>query len=402
MKGYYFGSSFIDKTSLSASVLYYDSIIHYDAGQYFAASTHASLAYQRAAGIFEREVQRFIAEKYLRLTPLNAWAGRYRDVARYLLNAHFLPVNDSQVTNIKRLAEIRHLVVLFETGRAMQQANLRPGSPNVYTDYIDTRPFVNMPPNINMYILSALGREITYGLLGAVEFDAAPFSDSGIYGDTLTWLLLRMLKADAPASAADGEADAAVNKGLEPLAGSAEEAVNKGLEPLAGSAEEAVNKGLKPLVGGAEGMVAQPESRPEPVQEALKITVPAFEGLPEDELLAFRLRRRDELRALRQVLDDFTTQARAMSLQGEALGELQRGICARLRPCTDDLERAVREQAETARSRRGEPVSAISLELTAFITWPLEAILLPSILRVGKWPAEQIEALRERIRAVRP
>ena len=238
MKGYYFGSSFIDKTSLSASVLYYDSIIHYDAGQYFAASTHASLAYQRAAGIFEREVQRFIAEKYLRLIPLNAWAGRYRDVARYLLNAHFLPVNDLQVTNIKRLAEIRHLVVLFETGRAMQQANLRPGSPNVYTDYIDTRPFVNMPPNINMYILSALGREITYGLLGAVEFDAAPFSDSGIYSDTLTWLLLRMLKADAPASgaapasAAAGEAEAALDKGLEPLVGGDDDTVNKGLNPL--------------------------------------------------------------------------------------------------------------------------------------------------------------------------
>jgi hypothetical protein len=355
-------------------------------------------------------VQRFIAEKYLRLIPLNAWAGRYRDIARYLLNAHFLPVNDSQVTNIKRLAEIRHLVVLFETGRAMQQANLRPNSPNVYTDYIDTRPFVNMPPNINMYILSALGREITYGLLGAVEFDAAPFSDSGIYSDTLTWLLLRMLKADAPASGAAGEAGAALDKGLKPLAGGVEETVNQGLKPLAGGAEETVNKGLEPLVGGAEDgvedgaedgaeeMVARPDNRSEPVREALKICVPAFEGLPEDELLAFRLRRRDELRAFRQVLDDFTTQVRASALGGEALEEVERQICARLRPCIADLERTVGEQAETARNRRGEQVSVISLDLTAFVTWPLEAIVLPSILKVGKWPAEQIEALRERIK----
>ena len=145
-------------------------------------------------------------------------------------------------------------------------------------------------------------------------------------------------------------------------------------------------------------MVARPDNRAEPVQEALKITVPAFEGLPEDELLAFRLRRRDELRAFRQVLDDFTTQVRATSLQGEALEEVERQICARLRPCIEDLERTVEEQAETARSRRGEQVSVISLDLTAFVTWPLEAIVLPSILRVGKWPAEQIEALRERIR----
>ena len=295
-------------------------------------------------------------EGLLRLVPISSWIDKYDDVFSHLIVRHFSEPTPYlyKLTNLlenRRLIFFHDFVKMAIGSYEERVRRIRPekfGMGEAYSEDYRTRT----PPldeerleSYRHYIRMAAGREVAYGLLGSVEFNAVPFSDLGIYTQYLNWLLFRLSH----------------------------------------------NEPLREKFRIQEYPVRI-------VREALRLQVPTFENIPDEELLEFREKRKDEIGAFRKVVDEIVDELQFTETSSMDEERLQSSIRSRLQPRISDLEKTLEEKVLETKKKRTENIAIGIINLAAFAYLPFEAVILPTILAFAKFTTDEIGSLLERVR----
>jgi len=362
MKGFYFGGTMIDRTYLRAAVLYYDFILHYDVEKFFKPFSN-EWPLEEYIDEFYSDTKIFRNERLLRFIPIAAWVEKYGDVFSSLIKDNFA-ISDPELDKLTNITENRRLIYFHDFVKfpssmwpiyekrmkevTIEKAGIEPG----YSERAISRLRSNEPGYFTEARLNeafaenikiAAGRETVYGLIGSIEFNAVPFTDMSIYTQYFNYLLLKLANN----------------------------------EQLADEYYRHVDQ-IKV------------------VTEALKIGVPAFDNLPDEELLKFRDQRKSELDAFRQAINDLTEEVQTLEIADNVEKHLKTVIRSRVNPKIADLKEVVDEKAIELKKKRIENIAIATVNLIAFTYLPFETLVLPSILALAKFTTDEIGMLLER------
>jgi hypothetical protein len=381
MKGFYFGGSLIDKNSLRAAALYYDSVIHYDVAKFFKPFYGKSVDVTKAIDKFYKDTKAFVDEGILTFIPISAWIDKYGNLLSNTAKQYFFH-SDTLLYEIANSMEANRLIVLHSFGKQTFPTppqefpeNKRLG-PFAY--YSDSNAFQNVPSKYwglpyKNFVTMAIGREVAYGLFGSVEFNAVPFTDLIIYSRCLDRLLYQLCISQ---------------EGI--FSQSFPHPVLRQLE------NEKISKERISTIQELTTYNREYQSRV--VQEAIRITVPAFQSLPDNEILEFRERRKDELISFRKTVDKIVADMQDVDLSKINEIELRLMINKKIQVQLSDLEKTLEEKVTEAKKKRIENATLTSISIAAFAFLPFEAVILPSILALGKWTTDEINGLIDRIK----
>lgn len=356
MDGFYFGGSIISKAFLRSSILYYDSVIHYDVEKFFRFSTNPALYnyYKRVSPNliptvegFYKDTQLFRQEGLLKLAPLSGWTKQYRDVFLHLANLFPSP----EFMQIAKSLDFQRLIVLHNGyGKTPIPENtdyIKSEDFGFGAHYVENSIFLDTPKedvsNYPEYVMQSIGREVTYGLLGASEFGAIPFSDLISYTKSLEWLIRQLM--------------------------------HKTFE--------------------YNLMQKFPDYKSTAVKEIIKITVPNFSEIPDEELIEFRSRRQSELIAFRSTINNALNE---LSLTDKINEKLISSVHDKINPRISDLRDTIEEQINDLRKKRIENVVATSINIFGFAILPYEAVILSTMLIMGKIATDEIGGLLDKLR----
>lgn len=390
MKGFYFGSTFINRDSLRASLLYYDSIAHYDVKAFFEKFYNTNGKIKDVIDEFERDNQILRQEGVLELIDLNTWVHKYGETFKSLSNSEFLK-HSPMLYRLLNSSEAPRLIVLYSYGKIVSALPLEPvensicngkvstdsqnyfskwGKQDIYyceKDALSFKPDCHYGFDLKEYVKISIGREVAYGLLGSVEFDAVPLTDCGTYAKFLEYILYNLV----------GDKINGIYSGVTP-------------HPL----PEKLSKCGAPnnILEYVKDLITQKyATRNMIVEEFARIELPAFENLPDEELLKIRDQCHSSIDAFREEVDTLQTFIEEEDDDAKIIKKkVRETIRTKLSPKVSDLKKAISEQADEIRRKRVANLACTAATMSGYYFLPFEVLILPFLILEGKLISDEL------------
>lgn len=397
MKSFYFGSTFINRDSLRTSLLYYDSIVHYDVKAFFEKFYNTNSKIKTAIDEFESDTHILRQEGALKLIDLNMWVHRYGQAFESLANSEFLN-RSPMLYRLLNSSQAPRLIVLYSYGKMVSALPLEPaensicngkgstdnqdffskwGKQDIYyceKDALSFKPDCHYGFDLKEYVKISIAREVAYGLLGSVEFNAVPLTDCEVYAKFLEYVLYNLTgyKTNGIYSGAtlhllpDKLSKCGVSDNI--------------LECV---------KNLIKQKYATRNMI---------VEEFARIELPAFENLPDEELLKIRDQCHSSIDAFREEIDTLQKFIEEEDDDAKIIKKkVQEAIRNKLSPKVRDLKKEISEQADKIRRKRVTNIICTAATISGYYFLPFEVLILPFLALDGKIISDELNYILDNL-----
>ncbi len=356
--GFYFGGAFLDRSSLRNSILYYDKVIQYDMKSFFIEDYEKKEIFRRQVDKYYSSTKLYRDSGYLEFKNLQEWSPKYWSLRENLVRDFLFFNSNFNDFESEKISPRSMPVIIY---RGYGKSNIFPSMRSFFDKPEEPNQFSNAASPVDQFsyleFIPAVGREIVYGLLGSMEFDALPFTDNDFYALHF-------------------------NQYLSYLAG---ELCYQNKWDLSKLAKELKDLGLD------EGIIqnnplfsnSKKEKERRTIEEILRIEVPFFSKIAEKDFLKFLDDEKVSLHHFRDQITVLVKKIRSTNYSEQFHNEIQDIVDTKINPSIEELKERFTAAELDIKKKRVKNVILTSATLCASIFLPLSVLILPPLLLFG-------------------